>query len=252
MSRNALVYLKALSSFFSRRILVSNSPLNENSRSILRDLGIEVIERENRGYDFYSWKVGLNQLGDAINDFDELITANDSCFLIKNADFAPIFGWSESKKFWGLSKSYEFQEHLQSYFLGFKKEVFQSFAFKTFWQDVEVLDSKKEIILNYELGLSHRLHSDGIVSESFFRIEDTTILRKIVIFVKSFVQQPAAILKLRPKFQYGVNPSHELWEEMIQSGIPLVKRELLNKNPMQLNLKRVSDYLDPEDDIIFR
>lgn len=247
LSRNVQAYLRALQSYFSRRLLVSNSPLNERSRSILRELGFEVAERENQGYDFYSWKFGLSQLGEALNGFDELVTANDSCLLTKNADFAPIFGWATEKKFWGLSKSYEFQEHLQSYFLGFKKEVFQSPAFRQFWQGIEVLDSKKEIIMNYELGLSQRLSFEGFAMESYFRIEDISFGRKVGIFAKSLKHQPAAILKLKPNSYYGVNPSHELWEEMIQVGVPLVKRELLTKNPMQLNLDRLSLYLDQED-----
>lgn len=243
LSREAQAYLKALHSFFSRRIIISNSPISERSRRHLKEQGYEVFERENQGYDFYSWKVGLQQLGSELAQFDELVTANDSCLLLKNADFTPIFGWSTQKKLWGLTKSYEFQEHLQSYFLGFKKEVFQSSAFQEFWQELVSLDSKKDIIMNYELGLSQKLKSAGFILESFFRIEDVNFGRKLGILLKSLKQQPVAFLKFKPKCYYGVNPSHELWEEMIQTGIPLVKRELLAKNPMQLNLDRLKNYL---------
>ena len=173
-----IYYLRALKQVAETVIFVSCN--NIENPECLTGLVDKIIDEPHNEYDFGSYKRGFLYLQDKLNDYDELIFANDSCYgplyPLEN-----IFVKMGNKKcdFWGITKNrfgivkvgdeYKFTQrpHLQSYFLVFKKAVYNSIIFRDFISSIKHYDNKNEIILNYEIGLTEILHLNGFSSNSY-------------------------------------------------------------------------------------
>ncbi|MED5681947.1 rhamnan synthesis F family protein, partial [Enterobacter hormaechei] len=70
---------------------------------------------------------------------------------------------------WAMTVSRQIVPHAQSYFIVFRKSLILTRAFAGFWRDVRVLDSKWEIILNYEVGMTNQFIAQGARVESAFK-----------------------------------------------------------------------------------
>ena len=141
LSGHVLYQLGQLRPLFSKLIVISNSQLTKSATSTLKELGIdEVIQRENLGFDFAAWRDGMAHVGfEHLTDFDSVTLMNDTCFgpLWDMSDLVEDFEQRQSVDFWGMTnfrKTKYFDEHLQSYFMSFKKHVVAS----------EVLDFYKD------------------------------------------------------------------------------------------------------------
>jgi lipopolysaccharide biosynthesis protein len=113
--------------------------------------------RENRGYDFYGWKTALEEYPQ-YKLHTGLLLANDSV-LGPLFDISDIVARMENcdADIIGMTNSFQFHPHLQSYFLYCKKNVILSEEFTRFFQNVEVLELKIAIIRRYEVGFSRIL-----------------------------------------------------------------------------------------------
>ena len=150
VSPHVLYQLKEMRPLFSRVLVVSNSPLPEQGLQDLKDQALvdQVLERANSGFDFAAWRDAMKNLGwSKLGEFDSLTLMNDTCFG-PIWDFSPHFLGMEADEqvdFWGLTNfraTKEFPEHLQSYFLTFKKPVLQDQSFFDFWQNVQDYDNE--------------------------------------------------------------------------------------------------------------
>ena len=101
-----------------------------------------------------------------LNETEELVLCNDSCF-------GPVFPFSEmfakmtenSADFWGLS-NYDVHYHIQSFFLILNKRAFKSSAFHNFITSVQKENGFWNVVLKYEIGLSDVLLQAGFHSAS--------------------------------------------------------------------------------------
>ena len=99
----------------------------------------DFIQRENKGYDFAAWHDGMEFVGfDNLKQYDSVTVMNDTCFG-PLWDMAPIYDKYESNPnvdFWGMTNHQGIKagdiyihEHLQSYFISFKKRLVESKCF---------------------------------------------------------------------------------------------------------------------------
>ncbi len=118
---------------------------------------VRIINRENKGYDFYGWKTALEKYGE-YKRHPGLLLANDSVFgpLFSIKDIITQFENCDADIV-GMTDSFHICPHLQSYFLFCKKNVILSEEFTRFFQDVEVLALKIAVIRKYEVGFSRLL-----------------------------------------------------------------------------------------------
>lgn len=132
---------------------------------------IEIITRENFGYDFYSYKVGLDSF-DRPEDCDQIILLNDSFYI--NDCFSLERHLIESKTYdiYGITASNQFSHHLQSYFLVFNRSAFATDWFYCFWNTVYVYKNKMKIVLDYEINLSVSAEAAGLNIGSCFEFGD--------------------------------------------------------------------------------
>lgn len=153
-------------------IFVTNSDYFDNaSISKLQPICHEIIHRENKGYDFGAWKLGISRIPDFQN-VESLILTNDSIY-------GPIFPLrpiidqmrGTGADFWGITESLEYRRHLQSYFLFFEKSVLRSLAFQRFWERFPYFKDKLCVVWNGEIGLSRSLQKAGFRMKALCPIE---------------------------------------------------------------------------------
>ena len=169
ISGHVFYQLEQLNPLFSKIIFISNSSLSNEDKCRLReDLGIsDLLERDNRGFDFAAWRDGMNWLGfDTLQSSDSLTLMNDTCFG-PLWDLAPIYQRFEEDSqvdFWGMTnfrKTRYFEEHLQSYFVTFKQSVLKDKAFREFWSQVEDFADVQDVIDHYETRFTKRFVEAG-------------------------------------------------------------------------------------------
>lgn len=187
-------------------IFVSDCDLAEDEIVKINPLTL-ISKAERHGeYDFGSYKRAYLLATDIINDYQELLLVNDSCY-------GPIFPLAtfldntNDSDFWGIYKhktpEFENIEHIQSFFMVFKEEVFKSNQFKLFLMNVKKEKMKKDIIGKYEIGLSKILHENEFKSSSV-----------IPCSTKAFAYEEESL---------NFN---------LQEKVPLIKREILLNNSL--------------------
>lgn len=227
-------YLRHLREVADEIVFVTTSRLDENSLAAVENLCQKVICRENIGYDFMSYKTGLAAYDLAL--FDEVVICNDSVY----GPFYPMeelmerMG-SEPCDYWGITESFQFEHHLQSYFIVFKKRALQSNVFRNFWDDVKVIESKADLILAYEIGLSSRFQKAGLVQSAAVKIknEKKEARKKMVSFLLRGEYKKArnVFKRCRDGGNFACNTSLLFWDVIItQYRMPFLKVAVLTHN----------------------
>jgi lipopolysaccharide biosynthesis protein len=166
-----LNYLRYLKDVVDKIIFIADNPADKQEQDKLTPY-VDVMTFAPHGeYDFGSYKRGyvIAQAKGWLDIADELILCNDSCFCI--APLLPIFETMAKKPcdFWGMMRSQEIQDHLQSYFLVFKANVFRSQVFVDHLAHVEHKNTALEVVRCYEVPFTAKLHDAGFNSEAFLQ-----------------------------------------------------------------------------------
>lgn len=179
LSGHVLYQLEQLRPLFSKLIVISNSQLTESATLTLKELGIdEVIQRENLGFDFAAWRDGMAHIGfEHLTDFDSVTLMNDTCFgpLWDLSNIVEGFEQRPNIDFWGMTnfrKTKYFDEHLQSYFISFKKHVVGSESFQQFWTSIKTFTDVQDVIDNYETRFTSVLLEAGYHYDAVFNTID--------------------------------------------------------------------------------
>jgi rhamnosyltransferase len=232
-------YLRELRKICRTLVFVSTAKLIKKDLDELGLIGCEVILRENIGYDFMSYKLGLESL--ECTAYDEIVICNDSVYG-PFFDLENIFSKMDSRfcDFWGMTSNTDISYHLQSYFVVFKKNVLNSIAFRDFWEAVKVLDSKREIIKRYEVGMTQCLLKSGLKSATSADYNPTLSARLIYLskrFSVSKIRQKTGALFQGENIIPKINATHSFWKELIlQGNMPFIKVEPLRDNPMEVDI----------------
>ena len=140
---------------------VTTSPLDREQVARVASVVDRVIVRSNVGYDFMSWRVGYEALPRHAG-FSEVVFANDSIYG-PCSDLSPF--WARvgdlGADLWGASLNHQFRPHVQSFFMGFGRRLLESGFARRFWEGVEVIPDKMQLIFAYEVGLSARVEEAG-------------------------------------------------------------------------------------------
>jgi len=224
-----------------------------------RDLVDLVIVRDNTGMDFSAWVSALAHVDIKLGALDELVFMNDSVV-------GPLYPLAEAMSkmsaspcdFWGMTDSWQFGYHLQSYFLCFKQRALQSDAFGDFLRSYPHPTSKDAIIRCGEIGLSRALIEAGLRPGVYCAYESVAVrwlqtlparMEKLRgapevatsqghMGVPGFVERAAAhISSVSAYLRAGqpVNTTHFFWDTLIREfRFPFLKKELLLQNPMSI------------------
>jgi lipopolysaccharide biosynthesis protein len=175
-----------------------------------------VVVRDCPGYDFASWRAALLVLP-ALWRSAELALCNDSVFGGVGS-YAPMHKAMARVDcdFWGVAESRELAPHLQSYHVVFRPPALASQALADFFDRVPLTDDRQTAVA-CEVRLTRELVRAGL--------------------------RPAAFAPFPPGARGDLNPSCELWRELLEAGAPLLKRELLLRNDRGVSLAGWTDQL---------
>ena len=247
-------------------VLVRNGSDNaERFVDATRDLADLVIVRDNTGMDFSAWVSALAHVDIELGALDELVFMNDSVV-------GPVFPLQEAMTkmavspcdFWGMTDSWQFGYHLQSYFLCFKQQALQSEALGEFLRSYPHPTSKDAIIRCGEVGLSRALVEGGLrpgvycpyepVAARWLqtlpaRLDQLRSAPEAATGMQGFAERAAAhICAVAAHLRSGqpVNVTHFFWDTLIREfRFPFLKKELLLQNPMSIpNLGDIAGLLE--------
>ena len=205
------------------------------------------IPRENSGYDFGSWRAGLQALP-APTDFDEIICVNDSVY-------GPLFDLApalESPRiatadFWGMTVSEKPRRHVQSWFFALRSPVIRSDMFRRFWDSCGSDLPKEAIIDQRELGLSHAIRQSGFRIAGVFDGRNTPLASPAERNKHSSLWSPRRTWRHRRKTwpsRAPFNPSELFYDRLWKSGVPFIKRRIFTENYYGLDLSQVQAELE--------
>jgi rhamnosyltransferase len=165
----------------------------------------QILHRKNIGYDFASYALGFEALKPSVQTLDSLVVMNDSC-TGPHFDFVPLLNQmiQASEAVYGLTKSLEISEHIQSYFYHFGAKVNASGATTKFFDRIRILNSKWGIVRYLEIGSSTSLSRMGISLKALIDPEDPKVLDSMRKFgLTEPTREPlAAILKDQNKLPF--------------------------------------------------
>jgi hypothetical protein len=222
-------------------LLASNAPgLDAASRDWARDHTALTLLRRNRGFDFAAWRDAMHAAGLPGPGTEALLLLNDSVYgpfgaldpLFARFDFA-------AADVWGATESWQHCYHLQSYLLAFGPRALASPAFAGFWAAVRPAWSREYVVRHHEIGLTRALLHAGLRCAAAFpyealsaaaldgRAPATTLPPALATLAEAATRQALA----RALDQAPMNPASELWRPLMEAGFPLLKREILARNP---------------------
>lgn len=173
VGRDVFCLLEDLKRNIDFLIIVVNGKLN--NENVFQGLADEVVIRGNSGFDAGAYKriIFDEKYASIIRNAEELVLCNSS-FFGPFIPFSEIFGKMEKNDadFWGIS-SYErgIIEHLQSYFLVYRKKVLRGDVFFAFFEEYiqEETTDYTEVCAVFENGLFRRLVEAGYGYDAYVK-----------------------------------------------------------------------------------
>jgi hypothetical protein len=254
---HVLHYIKALHQAGHAVVFVTNAgKLLPEARNVIEPFCAAILVRRNVGYDFGAMREAVLRLGLPREDTRQVLIVNDSVYgplkplddLLSRIDF-------DTADVWGCTESWQRRYHLQSYFLAFGPRALRHPVWLNFWSGVRPVQSKDWIIRTYEVGLSQQFLRAGLTCRAIWAYsdlvkcvdpellagddDDPSILGDPIVLMRRHHARhirDAAVLR-RP-----LNPTSDLWRQLLLAGYPFLKRELLRSNPTNVN--DVTDWRD--------
>jgi hypothetical protein len=163
-----------------------------------------LISRDNLGYDFASWALGL-QILPSIWQADSVLFTNDSIF---GPLFQPHFARlmqriaAAQADYVGLTQSWQVRHHYQSYFFVLKKKALGHRGVRNFWNNLKIVKDRDQAIDRYEVPMLEMIKGLGLQAEVMFPLGDRD-------------------------FEKDINPALHRWRELVHSGFPFIKVQTL-------------------------
>jgi len=166
-----VTYLEYLKEVSDSIIFVADNEPNIKELSKIYPLVSHIESYHHEEYDFGSYKIGFKYAKEhyLLDDVDEIILCNDSCFCVDSLKPAFDKMGTKSCDFWSMTASNEYELHLQSFFLVVKKNLFSSELFSNYLNNVKHLDNFLEIVKTYEIPLKKTFEQKGYKGNSFIK-----------------------------------------------------------------------------------
>jgi len=234
--------LRGLIKHFSeltREIILVSTGINDDAKNSLSKY-CKIIERENYGYDFWSYKVGIDALNNKY-ELDRLVLFNNSFICLDPIKLANItLGKIESNALYGITMSEEKSKHVQSYWLSFDgNELINSPVFNDFWTSMIPITRREKVIQEYEIGLSKKIAESGNEIKSFFK---PTNEENLIAICRAIANgglkfgEVEDLFQINTNFGKSLNPTHYLWDSLLTFA-SIIKLELLKSNPARQDVE---------------
>lgn len=245
-------FIRALGAAGLSVVFVTNSgTIQEEDKAFLRAHCAAVLIRRNIGYDFGAWRDALDTLGLPRAETRAIYMVNDSVYG-PFGDLRPLLDAIDFSRagLWGITESWQHHYHLQSFFLACGDSAIRSRAWSRFWRSVRPIPCKDWVIRHCEIGFTRALARGGVTSAALYPntalLDDAELerLEQLVAADDESAGQDARlhaeaehadrILRCAQRQPIPLNPSIDLWRQLLRAGYPFVKRELLLRNPTKV------------------
>ena len=181
-------FLEDLKKNLDRLIVVCNGKLTSEGRKKFSKYTNEIIVRENKGFDVWAYKEGIEYIGwDNLKNYDELIMLNMT-IMGPIYPFKEMFDEMDSRKdldFWGITKFHKFPvdpwgliqygyipEHIQSHFIAVRKPMLKSYEFKQHWEKMRMINTYFESVSYHESIFKKKFNDKGFKSDTYVNSND--------------------------------------------------------------------------------
>jgi lipopolysaccharide biosynthesis protein len=181
-------FLEDLKKNLDRLIVVCNGKLTSEGRKKFSKYTSEIIVRENKGFDVWAYKEGIEYIGwDNLKNYDELIMLNMT-IMGPIYPFKEMFDEMDSRKdldFWGITKFHKFPvdpwgliqygyipEHIQSHFIAVRKPMLKSYEFKQHWEKMRMINTYFESVSYHESIFTKKFNDKGFKSDTYVNSND--------------------------------------------------------------------------------
>lgn len=210
-------YIEGLKVVCNEVWIIVNGKLTADSEKKLKKIESNVVLRENEGFDVWAYKSMIEKLGwDYIYKYDELVLCNFTCYG-PIYPFEEMFTEMESRKcdFWGLIKHPEqpsyllpdkkgyIYEHLMSYFIVVKRKMLISNDFRTYWDNIPDIKTKRESTAYHETVFTKYFEDLGYISDSYIKLDkykDRCYNSSIIMAYELLVNDRCPLVKRRAFF----------------------------------------------------
>ena len=160
-----------------------------------------IVRRPNLGYDFGSWATALGCFPE-IRDADVVLLTNDS-LLGPFSSIDHLLEWAAAPgpDIRGLTASFQFAYHMQSYFLAFRGGILANQPWIRFFNSVRVEDDKDSVVLAYEIGIARQCFSEAYSTQVWVTGPELGV-------------------------PFG-NPTVDGWKNLMESDVPFLKRTIM-------------------------
>jgi lipopolysaccharide biosynthesis protein len=234
LDNNFKLVLLCIEQVFDVVVLVTTSDLSETETAQFKK--VITIKRPNIGYDFYSYRVGLSYIHEHI-EVDNILLVNSSFVVVDTGTFTRMLGdllsLSRERDVVGITESQQINWHLQSYLLLLGDKIHRSQWLRTFFENVQPLNSKLEVIINYEIGLSRALLANDVETLTLFKPNARQQLLADIRWMRVIIRASGWHCWLIGKplrHRHEVNWTHFGAEEIARQ-FGFVKTEILRTNP---------------------
>jgi len=217
-------------------ILVSTSFIADEEIKTFQNL--RLILRPNVGYDFYSYRVGLNALKE-IEITDKIIFVNSSVFLLDKIKFIKLINLmlgNDKDDLVGVTFNNQINKHVQSYLFIVNKKLISKEWFQLFWESVEPKDTKFLIIYNYEVGLSQLIIKHKHKFKCIFQPNLKIYLKALIFYLKNYTFNSNHAPITFPINFYKLNWSLVASNEL-NKRFGFVKKEVILKFPYLVKIE---------------
>jgi lipopolysaccharide biosynthesis protein len=200
-----------------------------------------VIQRENIGYDFWSYKLGIEHLGD-LSQFERIVVCNTSFIALDPSFLVKSFtGPVEEIGLLGLSRNGDMGDHIQSYWISFEgTQLLNSPEFFGWWSSLMPLNDRADNINKYEVGLSSYFSKHGYSLRTLFQATPNHLLIMLARAISggSVIVRLENNLDLKNKLQIvpldlayalGLNPTVYGWDFLLDH-LKILKIEQIKFN----------------------
>ncbi len=255
-----LAYMRAFKEQGRDVVFVSNAErLKPAMIPLLQELCVAILVRKNVGYDFGAWRDAIDELSLPRDNTEEVILANDSVFgpLAPIGDLLRRLDYRDTD-IWGLTESWQHRYHLQSFFLAFGPTALRAPAWRKFWDRVRPVPEKSYIVHEFEIGVTQAMVKGGLRCNALWRYDEllrrayreglaTLIENESTDIGKNdpiHITRKLQIMRIRDGVarRVALNPTSDLWRQLLLEGFPFIKRELLRDNPTKV--EDVGDWVE--------
>nr|WP_242061514.1 rhamnan synthesis F family protein [Microbacterium ureisolvens] len=216
-------------------MVVVNGRLTSAGRGSLSEVADEILERDNHGFDIEAQREALTYLGSSIDDYDEIVLANDTWY-------GPIGSFTEvfermdatAADFWGMTDHREqvpnpftgagvMHRHLQSFWIAVRRSMFATEQWRRYWRDLAPITSYNEAILFHESVFTETFTAQGFIAAVAFPSSDYPTENATIFHADLLMRDGCPLLKRRVLFHH---PTFLYRHAIVPRDILRVAREL--------------------------